>query len=142
MNNDFIAILRAAGQSVTKPRQAVFDTLKEAKLPLNNGEITRRTLGVDRTSVYRTLELFARLGITTTTIRGWKVFTELAEPFKPHHHHIACTKCGTIQEIANDTLEDILNIIAGRYNFVLSGHTVELVGLCRSCRLRQSPVGK
>lgn len=133
MNPDFEAILRAANQSITKPRQAVFETLLNTNTPLKNGEIARQTSGIDRASVYRTLELFAKLGITTTTIRGWTPFTELAEPFKPHHHHMVCEQCGRVEEIASDTLEDVLGIVASRHHFTLKSHTVELSGLCKSC---------
>lgn len=133
MNSDFEAILRGANQSITKPRQAVFNTLLHTDAPLKNGEIARRTPEVDRASVYRTLELFTRLGITTTTIRGWTPFTELAEPFKPHHHHMVCEQCGRVEEIASDTLEDVLDIVASRHHFILKSHTVELSGLCEAC---------
>ena len=137
MNKDLELILREAGQSVTRPRLAVFETLAHADTPLKNGEIARRTIGVDRASVYRTLELFTRLGITTTTIRGWTPLTELAEPFKPHHHHITCEACGRVVEIENSTLEDVLSLIAGRHTFTLTTHTVELTGLCANCQAEQ-----
>lgn len=133
MHPDLESILKTAGQSVTKPRQAVFETLSHTDEPLKNGEIAKRTSQVDRASVYRTLELFTKLGITTTTIRGWTPFTELAEPFKPHHHHMICEHCGGVEEIANDTLEDVLTLIANRHQFTLKSHTVELSGLCDSC---------
>lgn len=134
MKDEFYSILKSRGQSITKPRLAVFNTLYAADTPLKNGEIARRTTSVDRASVYRTLELFAELGITTTTIRGWTPFTELAEPFKPHHHHLTCSSCGAIEEIASDTLEDMLGTIAMRHNFQLTSHIVELTGVCTECR--------
>lgn len=133
MHQDFESILKGAGQSVTKPRRAVFDTLSHADEPLKNGEIARRTPGIDRASVYRTLELFTKLGITATTIRGWTPFTELAEPFKPHHHHMICDQCNRVEEIASDTLEDVLTLVANRHEFTLKSHTVELHGLCAKC---------
>lgn len=133
MHSDFESILKTAGQSVTKPRQAVFETLSRTDEPLKNGEIAKRTPQVDRASVYRTLELFTKLGITTTTIRGWTPFTELAEPFKPHHHHMICERCGSVEEIASDTLEDVLTLMANRHKFTLKRHTVELSGLCARC---------
>ena len=134
MQQDFESILKDAGQSVTKPRRAVFDTLSHADEPLKNGDIARRTPDVDRASVYRTLELFTKLGVTTTTIRGWTPFTELAEPFKPHHHHMICEQCGCVEEIASDTLEDVLTLIANRHEFSLKSHTVELSGICITCK--------
>lgn len=134
--NDFSEILRDNGVSITSARKAIFQTLLDADEPLKNGEIARRTPGVDRASVYRTLELFARLGITQTIVRGWTPHTELAEPFKAHHHHITCENCGKVVEIENDTLEDVLSLVASRYNFVLKKHTVELSGLCADCQAK------
>lgn len=136
MHSAFTTILKSAGQSVTKPRLAVFETLLQADTPLKNGDIAKRTPAIDRASVYRSLELFAKLDITTTTIRGWTPFTELAEPFKPHHHHLLCAQCGHVEEIASDTLEDMLGIIAMRHNFRLTSHIVELTGLCAACHAR------
>lgn len=130
----FSELLQANSLSVTAPRKAIFETLLAAEKPLKNGEIARRTPSVDRTSVYRTLELFATLGITQTTIHGWTPLTELAEPFKPHHHHIVCEQCGRVVEIENDTLEDVLSLIASRHNFTLTKHMVELTGTCAECR--------
>ena len=131
---NFASILKNNDLSVTKARRAIFETLLGTDEPLKNGEIARRTPSVDRASVYRTLELFAKLGITETIIRGWTPYTELAEPFKAHHHHITCEQCGRVVEIENDTLEDVLSLVASRYDFTLSGHTVELTGTCAQCR--------
>lgn len=130
-------VLTKAGYSVTKPRQAVFAVLEQADTPLKTGEIVKQARAIDRASVYRTLELFATLGITATTIRGWTPFTELADPFKPHHHHLICEQCGRVEEIESETLEDMLALIASRHHFALKSHTVELTGLCRQCALSQ-----
>lgn len=133
----FAKILKDNSVSVTTTRRAIFQTLLSTDTPLKNGEIARRTPSVDRASVYRTLELFSKLGITETIIRGWTPFTELAEPFKAHHHHITCEQCGRIVEIENNTLEDVLALIAGRHSFTLSKHTVELSGVCADCQALQ-----
>lgn len=139
MDSDrFTQILKDNNTSVTKVRRAIFTALSEADKPLKNGQVATLVPSVDRASVYRTLELFAQLGITTTTIRGWTPFTELAEPFKQHHHHIICEQCGKVVEIENDTLEDVLNIVAARHDFSLTKHIVELTGLCGSCQQKHS----
>ena len=129
----FATILKNHKVSVTAARTAIFDTLINSHEPLKNGEIVRRTPSVDRASVYRTLELFNELGITETIIRGWTPLTELAEPFKAHHHHIICDECGRAEEIENDTLEDVLGLVASRHNFTLKRHIVELTGTCERC---------
>lgn len=133
-NDKFATILKDSNVSVTSVRRAIFNALGEADKPLKNGEIAALVPSVDRASVYRTLELFDRLGLTTTITRGWTPFTELAEPFKAHHHHIVCESCGKVVEIENDTLEDVLGLIAKRHHFTLSKHIVELTGICTLCR--------
>lgn len=130
----FTTILKSNGVSVTTVRRTIFEALGKADKPLKNGEIATLVPSVDRASVYRTLELFDRLGLTTTIIRGWTPFTELAEPFKAHHHHIVCETCGRVVEIENDTLEDVLSLIAKRHDFTLTKHVVELTGTCAECQ--------
>lgn len=129
----FTKLLQANNVSVTSARTAIFMTLLDADAPLKNGEIAKLTPTVDRASVYRNLELFARLGVTVTLVRGWTPYTELAEPFKAHHHHITCEVCGKVEEIESNTLEDVLNLVASRHDFLLKKHIVELTGICKKC---------
>lgn len=133
----FSKLLREHKVSVTAPRIEIFETLLKAEKPLKNGEVAKRTPNVDRVSVYRNLELFSRIGITETTIKGWTPLTELAEPFKVHHHHLTCEQCGRVIEIEDGVLENILGSIVSKYNFTLNKHLVELTGLCENCKKRQ-----
>lgn len=126
-------LLRAHGYSLTTARTRVFSTLLDSHNPLKRGEIVARTSEINRSSVYRTLELFNDIGITTTTIRGWTPYIELAEPFQAHHHHIICTNCGDTVSIKNDELEKLVGNIATRHNFSLSHHHIELSGTCSTC---------
>ena len=134
----FKEILTKKGASITKPRLAVFSTLSSANEPLKTGSIAKLTPEVDRTSVYRTLELFSKLHITTTITRGWTTFTELAEPFKEHHHHIICRNCKKTESIESESLEDILQLTAAKFSYTLEHHTVELTGLCNNCQKKNS----
>jgi len=133
---EFSEVLRAHNVSVTAPRVEIFETLSRAEKPLKNGEIVRRTPSVDRVSVYRNLELFSKLGITETTLQGWTPLTELAEPFRVHHHHMTCERCGKVIEIEDGILEEVLNAIVAKHNFELNKHLVELTGLCEVCRAK------
>lgn len=129
----FKEILRSNGVSVTAARSKIFDTLLKSDRPLKNGEVAARTPEVNRASVYRALELFDRLGITTTMMRGWIPFVELAEPFKPHHHHLQCTKCHELIAVDTPELEELIDRIAATHGYQLITHYVELSGLCSQC---------
>lgn len=128
------AILSKNNASYTRPREAIFQVLQTADQPIKPSDIARLTPDIDRASVYRTLELFSQLGVTATILRGWIPYVELAEPFRTHHHHFECSHCGNFIEIESASLEAALQSIAQVHRFSIHQHTVELTGLCESCR--------
>lgn len=118
---------------VTKPRLAIFDTLRTASRPLSEVEIVAQTSTVDPVTVYRTIELFLKLEVVVGVAHGWKQRYELASPFRPHHHHILCMECGVIEEISSEKLEQFIHHLADEHAFRVTGHTFEVTGLCKSC---------
>ncbi len=131
-------ILRSNNVSITTARQTIFMTLLESDRPLKKGEVAARTKSVNRASVYRTLDLFEELGITTTMVRGWTPFVELANPFKPHHHHLQCTNCQQLIALDNPELERLVEKIAHEHGYELLVHHIELQGICLHCRTIRS----
>lgn len=136
MNNSqqLDTILAEHGLSLTKPRIAVFTTLQQATEPLRAADIAKRCTAVHRASVYRTLDIFTSLHIVTVTVRGWVPYISLAEHLKPHHHHITCVHCGSSQSIESTELETTLRTAASTQGFTLQHHTIELTGVCATCR--------
>ena len=92
MEQDFEKLLADSHQRVTAARKTVLRVLKTAVEPLSQAEIFTLAGQIDRTSVYRTIDLFLRLGIVTGVAYGWKQRYELATPFRPHHHHLHCVR--------------------------------------------------
>ena len=126
--------LRDAAQSITKPRQAVFDALQHHR-SLTMAELVKACSGVDRASVYRTVEVFEKLGVVVRIPNGWKYRLELGDAFHEHHHHATCTNCGASIALPEDkTLEKRLHELAARRNFTLQSHQIELTGLCEACQ--------
>ena len=56
-----------------------------------------------------------------------------------HHHHVFCSKCGEVEDITlSEDIEkqlgvEILNIQASS-EYRIKDHTLELIGLCSSCK--------
>ena len=93
---------------------------------------------VDRASVYRTVDLFEKLGIVNRLQMGWKYKLELSDLFTEHHHHATCLQCGSSIALEEDTgLETGIQLLAQEAGFVPTGHSLEIHGLCATCR-RQS----
>jgi len=82
--------------------------------------------GIDRASVYRTSELFEKLGILVRIPHGWKYRLELGEAFHEHHHHATCATCGASIALPEDpALETRLHELAARRHFTLTSHQIE-----------------
>ena len=127
-------LLHSSGNRLTAPRQAVFEALQNATEPLSLAQLSEQVGQVDRTSIYRTLELYESLHIIEIVHVGWKKRYELASPFKPHHHHLQCTQCHELIELKTPELEQLIDQLAATHGYQLSSHHIELHGICPSCR--------
>jgi len=132
--DDLRALLKKDGASLTKPRRIIFDLLRDQQ-PQSMAELVTRAAGkVDRATVYRTVELFEKLGIAQRLNIGWKYKIELSDVFHGHHHHFYCTNCGKTYTLpANPMLETMVDSVAARSGFAPRGHQLEIYGLCSAC---------
>jgi Fe2+ or Zn2+ uptake regulation protein len=125
--------LKEAGYSLTEPRRKVFKALRDCG-PLSMQELYSQIDGVNRTTIYRVIELFEELKISVRVAKGWKYKLELTDQFVPHHHHFTCTNCH--KSISFDEpveLDSMLSVIADNNGFKISSHTLEIEGLCSEC---------
>lgn len=53
---------------------------------------------------------------------------------KRHHDHMSCTQCGKIVEFENYAIEVLQEKVSGDLGFQLTGHVLELYGICSSCQ--------
>jgi Fur family ferric uptake transcriptional regulator len=132
-------ILKQKDYSLTKPRLIVFEALRNSE-PQTMAELIARVGNKsDRATVYRTVELFEKLGITHRLNIGFKYKIELSEIFNEHHHHMHCTNCGrTIPLPANPMLETMIDTVAAKADFSPRGHQLEIHGLCANCQKTKS----
>ncbi len=132
------AFFRDHGLRLTEPRRDVFSILNGRQQPLTLQEILRASKFAERTSVYRTLQLFTKLGIVEIVQVGFKQRYELAEPFREHHHHLVCIKCGELVDLERTPrLEKLINKLASAHDYELTAHHIELQGICKSCRAQK-----
>lgn len=126
--------LRDARYSTTKPRLEVFNQLATAGPSSVSRLAEQLEPQVDRATVYRTVELYEKLGIVNRIWHGFKHQVELSEIFTPHHHHARCRNCGSTTDIASPELEASLSRLAKDHGFLALGHSVELLGYCQKCQ--------
>jgi Fur family ferric uptake transcriptional regulator len=53
---------------------------------------------------------------------------------KRHHDHMSCTECGKVVEFENYAIEALQEKVANDLKFILTGHVLELYGICSSCQ--------
>ena len=126
--------LKKAGFSLTQPRREVFEAL-QAHGPLTMLQLYTQLNRINRTTVYRVIALFEELNIVQRVARGWKYSLELTDEFIPHHHHFTCTKCHKTTSFDEPkSFDALLESVASHNGFLPTGHTLEIEGLCSSCR--------
>lgn len=136
--DEFKKICKRKNIRITTPRKQLFTVLFNAERPLFLSEINKSCQSIDRSSIYRTLELFRSKGIIDSVPMGFKKRYELASPFRPHHHHFICNQCHTIIEIKSPTLEKLITHISDKHHITITGHIFELHGLCEQCQKNQT----
>jgi Fur family ferric uptake transcriptional regulator len=129
--------LRGLGYRVTAPRRAVLRALARAHRPLSVAELHKRgraqyaCLGL--VTVYRTLQMLERVGLARRIHAGGACRSFVAST-PGHSHTITCEHCEKTAEFDGD---DVCLLPAGleeRTGYRVSGHWLQLVGVCRSCR--------
>lgn len=129
------AVLAEHGYKVTTARKQVYSALANATQPLCNSEIINNVSGIDKVSVYRTLELYESIGISHRVWNGFKSKVELSDSFSPHHHHFTCDTCGKVISFRNKDIEKLLHSAEATLNVSIRHHVVELSGVCKDCEI-------
>lgn len=131
--------LQDEGHSLTKVRRNVFNALADSDALTMNQLVRKLQHKMDRSSIYRTIELYERLGIVNRLQIGWKYKLELSEAFAGHHHHATCLNCNKVIAFEeNQELESGIHKLAEQLGFKLTSHTLELRGLCPDCQENDS----
>ena len=122
--------LRGGGHKVTPQRLAVLGAIIAEQHQRLEG-IMARCPEVGMVTVYRTLDLFAELGLVRRLDLGDGARYELADD---HHHHLICEECGTVAEFEQCPL-DLLRLPPELGSgFEVRAHSVEVYGRCSECR--------
>jgi len=129
----------------TIPREAILDFLSRTQKHLSAKEIYSSLYkshpGIGLTTVYRTLDLLARMGLVTKLILGdgQSRYEFKSNEKEEHHHHLLCTRCGKIinySEFLDEELELVRKTeqkLEIKYNFKILDHNIEFLGLCEKC---------
>ena len=134
--------LRALDQRYTGGRQAIVAVLADAARPMTVPEILAQVerRAVPQSSAYRNLTVLLEAGVVHR-LPGADEFAryELAEELAGHHHHLMCSVCGEVADIAASprverALAEATRVAAEEAGFEVTGHRIDLLGRCAACR--------
>ena len=138
---------RGQGYRVTMPRRAILEILGGTEKHLSAEEIYMAVHkiypNIGLTTVYRTLELLAQMGLVFRFDFGdGRARYELSTGPKGerHHHHMVCTECGRVIDYT-DFIDDEVELLnqmekglSKKFNFKITSHLIQFSGLCAKCQ--------
>lgn len=127
------------GARYTAHRRTLVAALRDAARPMTIPQIVAAAATLTQSSVYRNLAVLDEAGIVHR-MPGADDFAryELAEGLVGHHHHMVCSRCGSVTDVtlpedAEHELETVLRRVARGHGFTLASHRLDLVGDCTGC---------
>jgi Fur family ferric uptake transcriptional regulator len=131
------AFLGRNGIRETRQRVLVVEELARERNDVTAGELhdrlRRKGAGIGLATVYRTLSLLHEHGaVDTFSHHAGELCYRLCADV--HHHHLVCTSCHRVVELADCDLEQWVKRSAKRHGFTAVDHQLEIVGLCADCR--------
>lgn len=129
--------MQDTGLKKTPARMAILDVFHKTTKPLDAETIVelleKADAKTDRVTVYRTLNTLTEFNVLKKVEFGEGKFRyELAS--LPHHHHLICTNCGKVEDIAECGMEEVEAKLQKRTSFVIKQHNAEFFGLCADCQ--------
>jgi Fur family transcriptional regulator, zinc uptake regulator len=135
---DVEALCRARGGRLTRQRWAVLQALIAAKRPLTAYELLDQLKPGDRSatpaSTYRSLEFLVGVGLAHR-LETTRSYVACGHPDHPHSvQFLICRTCGTVIEVEDKRIVRAADDLGERHGFALDQRTVELTGLCATCK--------
>ncbi len=131
--------MRRTGRRYTPQRRELVEILEAAGSPVAIPQILRRRRSLKQSSVYRNLADLEAAGVVERVITDEDhARYELTEELTGHHHHLVCSKCGRVEDVAvpaplEAQLDRSLDRLARRAGFASVSHRLDLIGVCRDC---------
>jgi Fe2+ or Zn2+ uptake regulation protein len=134
--NLFKTLLRDRNERLSSPRLQLFRLIVR-KSPLSSQELVElgQQQAIDPATTYRTIKLYRELGIIRDLVIGGRRMLELTDVYGVHHHHFWCSNCGQLQDFDSELIEASLEAVAMDMGVTITGHQLEISGICADCRL-------
>lgn len=132
-----LRVLKDHGHKLTEARKQILDILMSHEKHLGSSDILalveETDSNISRASVFRTLDLFTDLGIIRPIYHESQSPHYVVFESNGHHAHLVCRECDKVVDLDECHLGELLDGFAAEHKFSLSGHLLELFGVCEDC---------
>jgi Fe2+ or Zn2+ uptake regulation protein len=140
-HKDLLAVLRHNRQRVTPARRLLLqyfidNRARPLSLPEIQAHLQDRLPGINRSSVYRNLEMLKSLAIIQA-LRvggGGRRFQFVYD--RPVHHFIICRGCGKVTKGKRRFFEQVEKALHKVHGFEKANLSVTFYGFCPACRVK------
>ena len=136
-HTQMVNALRAKGHRLTPQREMVLAVLAESEGHVTAEQVLERVRAryryLNKSAVYRALDLLTRLDLITQTDCG-RGHVEYELHRHPHHHHIVCRNCGKMEEVQDASFAALEKNLKSVYGFQADLDHFAIFGLCGKCR--------
>ncbi len=135
-DRDYIAALRAKGYRVTMQRLIVLDAVCElaghATIAAVQGKVSELDPSIDRSTVYRALEVLTEVGLVVRADLPGKgsIYTISGAT---SHHHLVCRSCGKIITLDRAEVQPLVQHVRAAHHFELEAEHLIFDGICHAC---------
>ena len=130
-------ILKTEGLKSTKHRREIISYIEKSEQPLSAEqiyfELKKNSSSINLSTVYRILNVLTIKKIVNKSDYDEKFLYEINK--NEHSHHFICSECKRMFKIDNCPLEKYEKTIQENLGFDITGHKLEIYGLCRNCKL-------
>jgi len=133
---DLESVCRKNGLALTVQRRAICEALYSRNDHPTADQVyedIRITLkGVSRTTVYRVLDTLVSIGVAKRISNPDS--TARYDGDMQRHHHLTCTKCGTVYDLHDPVLNNLKVPLENGKGFDIIDYSITFTGLCARCR--------
>lgn len=138
----FLEHIQKAGLRKTAQRDLILEVFLRTEEHLSSEDlywlVQKDDPTVGHTTVYRTLKLLTEAGLAREVRLGdGRTYYEHHHDHE-HHDHMICTECGKVIEFFSPELEEMQDLMAEKYNFKPTHHSLRILGFCEECQQKET----
>lgn len=126
-----------SGIKNTRQRQQLYSTMAQADGPRTADQLYQTICQTDQTmnlsTIYRILETFVDKGLIEKSFTSFDNKTAYEIHIAEHKHYLICTSCKRIEPLKCCPISSYEKELAQKMNYDITGHKLEIYGICPSC---------